>query len=160
IFKKSEIARASMAFGYGLSITTLQLARAYAAIGGGGVLKPVSLLYQEQPASGQRIWPEDSASAVLTMLELVVSNEGLAERAHVPGYRVAGKTGTVKKAIPGGYSKHRYVALFAGLIPASHPRLAAVVLIDEPQGSAFYGGLVAAPVFSRVMAGAMRLLDI
>lgn len=159
-FKKSKIARASMAFGYGLSVTTLQLARAYAAIGGGGVLKPVSFLYQEQPVSGHQIWPKSTASAVLTMLEQVVSDEGTAERAHVPGYRVAGKTGTVKKAIPGGYSKHRYVALFAGLIPVSHPRLVAVVLIDEPQGSAFYGGLTAAPVFSRVMAGAMRLLNI
>lgn len=155
-----DIAQATLAYGYGLSVTALQLARAYAAFGAGGVLKPVTFLYRQQIPEGQRVWSEQTASAVLSMLELVVSKGGTGERARVPSYRVAGKTGTVKKAIPGGYSEDRYVALFAGLIPASEPRLAAVVVIDEPQGKGYYGGLVAAPVFSRVMTGAMRLLNI
>jgi cell division protein FtsI (penicillin-binding protein 3) len=155
-----EIGRATLAFGYGLSVTTLQLARAYAALGAGGELRPVSFLYQERATSGYQVWPESTASAVLSMLEQVVSDGGTGERAHVPGYRVAGKTGTAKKAVSGGYAKHRYVSLFAGLIPASHPRLAAVVLIDEPREGGYYGGVVAAPVFSRVMVGAMRLLNI
>ncbi|MGR6034210.1 MAG: peptidoglycan D,D-transpeptidase FtsI family protein [Candidatus Nitrosoglobus sp.] len=159
-FERSEIARATLAFGYGLSVTTLQLARAYATIGAGGELRPISFLYQQQAASGYQVWPESTASAVLSMLEQVVSDGGTGEQAHVPGYRVAGKTGTVKKAISGGYATDQYVSLFAGLIPASHPRLAMVVFIDEPQGGAYYGGLVAAPVFSRVMVGAMRLLNI
>ncbi|BAW79590.1 cell division protein FtsI/penicillin-binding protein [Candidatus Nitrosoglobus terrae] len=160
IFERSEVARATLSFGYGLSVTPLQLARAYAAIGSGGELKPVSFLYQQQAVSGYRVWPESTASAVLSMLEQVISDGGTGERARVPSYRVAGKTGTVKKAISGGYAKSRYISLFAGLIPASHPRLAMVVFIDEPQGGDYYGGLVAAPVFSRVMTGAMRLLNI
>lgn len=155
-----DVAQATLSYGYGLSVTALQLARAYAAFGAGGVLKPVTFLYREQIPEGRRVWSEQTASAVLSMMELVVSEGGTGRRARVPSYRVAGKTGTVKKAIPGGYSEDRYVALFAGLIPASEPRLAAVVVIDEPQGKGYYGGLVAAPVFSRVMAGAMRLLNI
>lgn len=155
-----QIEQATLAFGYGLSVTALQLARAYAALGAGGELKPVSFLHRERPASGSRIWSERTVSAVLPMLEEVVRKGGTGEQAHVPSYRVAGKTGTVKKAIQGGYAEERYLSLFAGLIPASRPRLAAVVLIDEPQGKAYYGGQVAAPVFSRVMVGAMRLLNI
>jgi cell division protein FtsI (penicillin-binding protein 3) len=121
----------------------------------------VTFLYREQAPTGQRVlWSASTVASVLSMLEQAVSNGGTGERAHVPGYRVAGKTGTVKKATSGGYADDRYMALFAGLIPASRPRLAAVVIIDEPQGDAYYGGQVAAPVFSRVMAGAMRLLNI
>ncbi|QBQ53422.1 peptidoglycan D,D-transpeptidase FtsI family protein [Nitrosococcus wardiae] len=159
-FSFRQIEQATLAFGYGLSLTTLQLARAYAALGTGGELKPVSFLYQEQAVSGRQVWSESTVSALLSMLEEVVSEGGTGEKAHVPSYRVAGKTGTVKKAIRGGYADERYVSLFAGLIPASRPRLAAVVLIDEPQGKIYYGGQVAAPVFSRVMIGAMRLLNI
>lgn len=159
-FGKTEIAQATLSFGYGLSVTALQLARAYAAFGTGGVIKPVTFLYREQAPEGRRVWSEQTASAVLSMLERVVSEGGTGERARVPNYRVAGKTGTAKVAIPGGYSEDRYMALFAGLIPASQPRLAAVVVIYEPQGPIYWGGWVAAPVFSRVMGGAMRLLNI
>jgi cell division protein FtsI (penicillin-binding protein 3) len=156
-----QIEQATLAFGYGLSVTPLQLARAYAALGSGGALQPVTFLYREQAPTGQRVlWSASTVASVLSMLEQAVSNGGTGERAHVPGYGVAGKTGTVKKATSGGYADDRYMALFAGLIPASRPRLAAVVIIDEPQGDAYYGGQVAAPVFSRVMAGAMRLLNI
>ncbi|ABA59313.1 peptidoglycan synthetase FtsI [Nitrosococcus oceani ATCC 19707] len=158
-FPFREIEQATLAFGYGLSVTPLQLARAYAALGAGGELKPVSFLYREQAIKGRQVWSEGIAPAVLSMLEEVISDGGTGERAYVPSYRVAGKTGTVKKATRGGYAKERYLAVFAGLIPASHPRLAAVVLIDEPQGK-YYGGQVAAPVFSQVMIGAMRLLNI
>ncbi|ADJ27191.1 peptidoglycan D,D-transpeptidase FtsI family protein [Nitrosococcus watsonii] len=158
-FPFREIEQATLAFGYGLSVTPLQLARAYAALGAGGELKPVSFLYREQAVREHQVWSEGIAPTVLSMLEEVVSDGGTGERAYVPSYRVAGKTGTVKKATRGGYAKERYLAVFAGLIPASHPRLAAVVLIDEPQGK-YYGGQVAAPVFSKVMIGAMRLLNI
>ncbi len=94
------------------------------------------------------------------MLEGVVGPGGTGRRARVPGYRVAGKTGTVHKPAPGGYAQDRYTAIFAGLAPASRPRLAMVVVIDEPRSEQYYGGQVAAPVFARVMSGAMRLLDI
>jgi len=94
------------------------------------------------------------------MLETVVQTGGTGQRASIEGYRIAGKTGTVHKTVVGGYSEDRYLSLFAGMAPASNPRLIAVVIIDEPQGDDYYGGLVAAPVFSNVMAGALRLLDI
>ena len=94
------------------------------------------------------------------MLAAVVSAEGTGRRAAVNGFHVAGKTGTVHKAIGGGYSEDRYLSLFAGMVPVEHPRLVMVVVVDEPQGREYYGGQIAAPVFSRVMAGALRLLNI
>jgi len=94
-----------------------------------------------------------------TMLETVVSRQGTGYKARVPGYRVAGKTGTVHKFIHGSYAKHQYISVFAGMAPASDPRLVMVVMINDPQG-VYYGGLVAAPVFSKVMAGSLRLLDV
>ena len=103
---------------------------------------------------------ESTARAVRGMLESVVSTEGTAPAAAVPGYRVAGKTGTVKKSISGGYSDDRYLAVFAGMAPVSNPRLVMVVMIDEPDAGEYYGGKVAAPVFSKVMAGALRLMNI
>ncbi|HKJ22660.1 MAG TPA: penicillin-binding transpeptidase domain-containing protein, partial [Gammaproteobacteria bacterium] len=95
-----------------------------------------------------------------TMLESVVSNEGTAPQAHIPGYQVAGKTGTVHKPVPGGYSEDRYMAIFVGMVPASHPRLVGVVVVNDPSTGKYYGGQVAAPIFERIMAGAVRLLDI
>jgi cell division protein FtsI (penicillin-binding protein 3) len=97
---------------------------------------------------------------VITMMEGVVTEQGTAKLAAVENYRVAGKTGTVKKANKGGYADKRYLSLFAGIIPASKPRLAMVVMVDDPKGEDYYGGLIAAPVFSEVMTGAMRLLNI
>jgi cell division protein FtsI (penicillin-binding protein 3) len=156
----ARIDQATLSFGYGLSVTALQLARAYSVLGADGVRRPISLLRLNQPPEGERVIGADSTRALRTMLEKVVSTEGTAPRAAVPGYRVAGKTGTVKKSVAGGYSKDRYLAVFAGMIPASAPRLVMVVMIDEPAAGKYYGGQVAAPVFARVMAGAMRLLNI
>ncbi|CAB1276944.1 peptidoglycan D,D-transpeptidase FtsI family protein [Candidatus Nitrosacidococcus tergens] len=159
-FQKSEIARATLSFGYGLSVTALQLARAYAMIGAGGILRPASFFYQKQPTEGKFIWTKEIAHAVLTMLERVTINGGTGTQARVPGYRVAGKTGTVKKTHAGHYTKNKYIALFAGLVPVSNPRLAAVIMIDNPKKGGYYGGTIAAPIFSQIMIDAMRLLNI
>jgi cell division protein FtsI (penicillin-binding protein 3) len=155
------IGQATMAYGYGLSVTPLQLAQAYAVIGAGGVRRPVSLRKLDVPPAGERVLDEAAARDLVTMLEAVVSDAGTARRARVIGYRVSGKTGTAWKASEtGGYTTNKYMAVFGGVAPASNPRFAAVVVIDEPTGGAFYGGEVAAPVFSAVMSGALRLLAV
>ncbi|HUO82680.1 MAG TPA: penicillin-binding transpeptidase domain-containing protein [Gammaproteobacteria bacterium] len=155
-----RIGQATLAYGYGLSTTTLQLAQAYAAIGAGGVRRPVSLIRLDRTPGGERVISEATARAVIDMLETVVSDEGTGEEAAVAGYRIAGKTGTAWKHEAGGYSRDRYTSVFAGLAPASEPRLAAVVVLDEPRGGEYYGGDVAAPVFSAVMTDALRLLAV
>ncbi len=155
----SDVELATAAFGYGLSVTTMQLAQAYAMLGAGGVLKPVSLLRQDTEVSGKRIISEAVANQVVQMLEGAVEADGTGSRAAIKGYQVAGKTGTVRKAAAGGYATDRYLSIFAGLAPASRPRLALVVMINEPRND-YYGGLVAAPVFSKVMADALRLLNL
>ncbi|GAB4289608.1 MAG: peptidoglycan D,D-transpeptidase FtsI [Thiohalomonadaceae bacterium] len=156
-----ETERATLSYGYGLSVTALQLAQAYAALAADGRMHSVTLLpvAGEVPESRQVMRPQ-IAQQVRAMLELAVEKDGTGSRAAVPGYRVGGKTGTARKVTSGGYSEDRYLALFAGFAPASTPRLAMVVVIDEPQGDEYYGGQVAAPVFGRVMSGALRLLDI
>jgi len=154
------IDHATFSFGYGLSVSTLQLARAYAVLAGGGVLKPVSFVPVDHAPQGERVMSAKTARQVIAMMDGVVSDEGTGERARVPGYHVAGKTGTVRKSIPGGYAEDKYIALFAGMIPATRPSLVMVVMINDPRSDQFYGGSVAAPVFSRVMGEAMRLLDI
>lgn len=156
----SEFEQATMAFGYGLSVTTLQLANAYMVLAANGRMLPVSFVKTSSPVTGRQVIPPAIAAQVRKMLTAVISDEGTGKRAAVNGYRVAGKTGTVHKAIDGGYSEDRYQSLFAGIAPVDNPRLVMVVVIDEPQGREYYGGQVAAPVFSRVMAGALRLLDI
>jgi cell division protein FtsI (penicillin-binding protein 3) len=155
-----DIEKATLAFGYGLSVTPLQLARAYSVLGNDGVLKPVSFLRTEGEVEGQRIIAASITRQVRHMLEAVVQDGGTGTRARIAGYKVAGKTGTVKKAVAGGYSEDKYISVFAGLAPASQPRLAMVVTINEPRGDVYYGGEVAAPVFSKVMAGALRMLGI
>ena len=155
------IGQATMSYGYGLSVTPLQLAQAYAVLGSGGIRRPVSLRRLDVAPEGERVLDETVARELVTMMEAVVSDAGTARRARVMGYRVAGKTGTAWKASEsGGYSTNKYMAVFGGVVPASNPRLAAVVIIDEPTGGAYYGGEVAAPVFSAVMSGALRLLAI
>ncbi len=154
------ISQATLAYGYGVSVTPLQLAQAYAAIGTGGVLRPVSLLALDRPGEGKRILGEDTAKAVRDMLEEVVRPGGTGTKAAVDGYRIAGKTGTAWKFAAGGYSKDKYISIFAGLAPASDPRLATVVVIDEPRGELYYGSDVAAPVFADVMAESLRLLAV
>jgi cell division protein FtsI (penicillin-binding protein 3) len=158
------VEQATIAFGYGVSVTPLQLARAYAAIANDGALPQVRFRPPETDGAGDvqpvRATGERSARQIQAMLESVVSAEGTGGRAAVSGYRVAGKTGTAHKVSAGGYAEDRYRALFAGFAPVSEPRIAAVVVIDEPLGEEYYGGQVAAPVFARVVAGALRLLDI
>ncbi|OGI38244.1 MAG: cell division protein [Candidatus Muproteobacteria bacterium RBG_16_62_13] len=155
------IDQASLSFGYGISVTPLQLARAYAAIANGGELKPVSMLRLETAPAGSSALSAASARALQRMLEqAVMSDEGTGRLAQVPDYRVAGKTGTVRKLTARGYADDRFVAWFAGFAPATNPRLVMVVMIDEPARGGYFGGQVAAPVFSRVMGGALRLLDI
>lgn len=156
----SEVEQATIAFGYGLSVTALQLAQAYQVIAAEGVMLPVSYIKVEEPVSGKQVLPAQIARQVRAMLETVIASEGTGQRAAVSGYHVAGKTGTVHKAVPGGYSEDRYLSLFAGMAPAKDPKLVMVVLIDEPQGQQYYGGQVAAPIFSKVMTGALRLFDI
>jgi cell division protein FtsI (penicillin-binding protein 3) len=156
----SEMELATIGFGYGISMNVLQLARAYGVIANDGVLQPVSLQKPESPAEGRRILPAKMARQIRTMLEAVIGPGGTGSRAAVPGYHVAGKTGTVHKVSDGSYAEDRYMSLFAGIAPSRDPALVMVIVIDEPQGAEYYGGQVAAPVFSRVMQGALRILDI
>ncbi|OOZ37285.1 peptidoglycan D,D-transpeptidase FtsI family protein [Solemya velesiana gill symbiont] len=156
----SKIDHATLSFGYGLSVTPLQLARAYAVLAADGIKFPISLLRLDEEPRGERVMRAEVAKNVRQMLKAVVSAEGTAPAAAVPGYQVAGKTGTVKKITSGGYSEDKYLAVFAGMAPASDPRLVMVVMIDEPRAGKYYGGQVAAPVFSKVMAGALRLLNV
>lgn len=154
------VGQATHAFGYGLSVTTLQLARAYAAIAADGVLPAVSLLAADEPVPGERAVAPAIAGVLRDMLEVVVSPEGSGLRAAVENYTVAGKTGTARKSGVGGYTDERHTSVFAGITPASDPRLVIVVVIDEPRGEAYYGGDVAAPVFARIASGALRALAV
>ncbi|VAW61122.1 Cell division protein FtsI [Peptidoglycan synthetase] [hydrothermal vent metagenome] len=156
----SEFERATMAFGYSLSVTPLQLARAYSALAADGVIYPVTFLRREEEVSGKKIMSTDTARKVRRMMERVVSPQGTANKASIANYRVAGKTGTVHKFISGGYAEDRYLSIFAGIAPASDPRLVMIVMLNEPRKGKYFGGQVAAPVFSRVMSGALRILDI
>ena len=151
---------ATMAYGYGLSVTPLQLAQAYATVGAFGVHRPVTFRRLEAAPEGRRVVPARVARDLIGLLEGAVKPAGTGAKAAVAGYRVAGKTGTAWKAIPGGYSKDRYLATFGGLVPASAPRLAVLVMVDQPDGSLYYGGDVAAPVFAAVASGALRLMSV
>jgi cell division protein FtsI (penicillin-binding protein 3) len=154
------ISQATLAYGYGLSLTPLQLAQAYAVLGAGGVLRPVSLLRVTEAPIPRRVIEPEHAAAVLAMLETVVAPDGTGRLASVPGYRIAGKTGTSRKFAPGGYAEDSYTAVFAGIAPASRPRLAVVVIVDDPSAGEYYGGKVAAPVFAEVVNGALRILAV
>jgi cell division protein FtsI (penicillin-binding protein 3) len=154
------IGQATVSYGYGVSVTALQLARAYAAIAAEGVIRPVSMLAIDKPPPGERAVSPATARALAEMLEVVVSPGGTGHRAAVRNFRVAGKTGTAQKATAGGHDEDRHVAIFAGFAPASRPRLVVVVIIDEPQGKAYYGGDIAAPVFANIVSGALRVLAV
>lgn len=154
------INQATLAYGYGISVTPLQLAQAYSALGNEGRLRPVSMVALDEPPKTSRAVSAETAEAVSHMLEEVVRPEGTGSKAAVTGYRVAGKTGTAWKFSSGGYSEDEYISIFAGLAPASDPRLAAVVVIDEPGGELYYGSDVAAPVFADVMSESLRLLAV
>jgi cell division protein FtsI (penicillin-binding protein 3) len=156
------IEQATMSFGHGISLTLLQLARAYTIFANDGELKPVSLLKLTESPLGHQVFPAEIANEVKDMLETVVQPGGTAPKAQVAGYRVAGKTGTAHKIGPHGYEQDKYVASFVGMAPASNPRLIMAVMIDEPSiaGDQYYGGAVAAPVFSSVMSDALRMLAV
>jgi cell division protein FtsI (penicillin-binding protein 3) len=157
---------ATLSHGYGLSVTPLQLAHAYATLGAGGVQRPISFERVSGPVPGTRVLDPKVATTLIQLMEQVAEKGGTATRASLIGYRVSGKTGTAFKSIAGGYSTDKIMAVFAGLVPASHPKLATVVVIDEPSrdvqqvGYLAQGGTVAAPVFASVMSGALRLMDV
>lgn len=155
----SQFEIATLAFGYGLSVTPLQLAHAYATLANEGKYMPLSIIQSGEAPLPKQIMEQENARAVLNMLETVTQEGGTATRAAVPGYRIAAKTGTSRKAKAGGYSDE-YVAITAGVAPVSDPRLALVVIVNEPQGELYYGGSVAAPVFSEVMKGALQILNV
>ena len=155
-----DIERATLAYGYGLSVTAIQLAQAYSVFANDGYRVPVTLLQREDPVQQQKVYSPRTARAVRSMMEEVVKKDGTAPLAAVQGYRVAGKTGTAHKSVAGGYADDRYLSVFAGMAPASAPRLVAVVVINEPGNGEHFGGIVAGPVLSSVMAGALRLLNI
>ncbi|MCB4793269.1 penicillin-binding protein 2 [Pseudomonas sp. NP21570] len=153
---------ASLAYGYGLSVTAVQLAHAYAVLGNQGSNVPLSLLRLDRTQDGVQVIDKEISGIVLQMLRAVVEEEGGGgARAKVPGYHVGGKSGTAKKISgTGGYTKDAYRSFFAGVAPLSNPRIAAVIVVDEPSKGQYYGGLVAAPVFGKVMARALRLMNV
>ena len=155
-----DFEKATLSFGYGLSTSTLQLARAYSSLADDGVLHSVSLLKRDMDPDTRQVMSKETARLVRGMLEEVVKKDGTAYKARVDGYRVAGKTGTVKKANAGGYASDRYLSIFVGMAPASDPRLIIAVMVDEPSAGEYYGGLVAGPAFAKVMSGALRILHV
>jgi cell division protein FtsI (penicillin-binding protein 3) len=154
------VGQATLSYGYGVAVTALQLARAYGAIAAEGTLRPVSMLALDQVPAGEQAISANSAAELVEMLEAVVSSRGTGQRAAVRNFHIAGKTGTTQKAGIGGYNADRHGAIFAGFAPASAPRLVVVVMIDEPQGAAYYGGDIAAPVFANIVSGALRVLAV
>jgi cell division protein FtsI (penicillin-binding protein 3) len=148
-----------MAYGHGISVNLLQLARAYTIFANDGELKPISLLKLDAPVIGKRVFSERTSRELRDMLEMVVLPGGTAPLAQIAGYRVAGKTGTAHKLEDGRYVDH-YVASFVGFAPASNPRLVVAVMIDDPSGADYYGGEVAAPVFSKVTGAALHALSV
>lgn len=156
-WSKFEIA--TLAFGYGISVTPLQLVHAYATLGNLGKYQPIHIIENNKEDLSRQVFDHDNAEKVLKMLETVTQPGGTATQAAVPGYRIAAKTGTSRKADAGGYSDE-YVALTAGLAPVSDPRVALVVVVNEPQGDLYYGGSVAGPVFSEIMKGTLQILNV
>ncbi|MEM7401777.1 MAG: penicillin-binding transpeptidase domain-containing protein [Pseudomonadota bacterium] len=160
-----KVEHATMSYGYGMSMTSLQLARAYSVFASGGKLLPVSMLRKSaedlaEVANIPAIFSPQTVDKVVTMLTAVVSEQGTGSRAAIPGYSVAGKTGTVHKSAKGGYEEDKYISVFAGLAPASDPKLVLVVMVNQPNSGMYFGGEVAAPIFSKIMGGALRILNI
>lgn len=153
--------QATISFGYGVSASVLQLARAYTAFADNGLLHSVTLLKRDADDAAVQVFSPKTAQQVKDMLETVVMRDGTAYQARVDGYRIAGKTGTVKKiGADKKYTADKYYGFFVGMAPASNPRLVIAVMVDEPSAGKYYGGLVAAPAFSRIMTGALRTLGI
>lgn len=151
---------ATLSYGYGVSVTALQLAQSYAILAADGMARPVTLLRREGPAPGERVFSEEVSRALVEMLATVSSDAGTATRARINGYTVAGKTGTVHKLTGSGYAENEYLSVFAGMAPGSRPRVSTSVVVDQPGEGGYFGGVVAAPVFSAVTAGALRTLNV
>jgi len=158
--KWRPVEQATMSYGHGISVSLLQVARAYTVFANEGMLLPLSLLRQDATPIGKQLFTPAATREVMRMMELATQAGGTATRAQVPGYRVAGKTGTAHKPENGGYAEHKYVSSFVGVGPVSDPRLVVAVMLDEPQGARYFGGDVGAPVFSAVMGQALRLLGV
>ena len=154
------IEQATMSYGHGISVSLLQLARAYTIFASDGELKAPSLIRQDYVAESKRVISVETARSVRKMLEMAVQSGGTAPRAQAAGYRVAGKTGTAHKIEGRGYAVNRYISSFVGFAPVSNPRLIVAVMVDEPGAGQYYGGQVAAPVFSEVVGGALRLMGV
>ncbi|MCL1886326.1 MAG: penicillin-binding protein 2 [Betaproteobacteria bacterium] len=153
------VEQATMSYGHGISVSLMQIARSYMVFARNGDMVPLSLVRIDEAPAGRQIISEKTARSVRNMLEMAAGPSGTAPRAQVPGYRVAGKTGTTHKIEGGKYVK-KYVASFVGFAPASDPRIIVAVMIDEPSGGQYFGGVVAAPVFSRIVANALRILNV
>lgn len=151
---------ATVSFGYGMSSTALQLAKGFLIFANHGKLLPVTLLHGTPQEKGEQVIDETTANQVLAMLEAVLGNEGTGKQARIPGFRVAGKTGTARIAGKNGYKDKRHIASFVGIAPVSNPRLVVVVVIHEPTRNSYYGAAVAAPLFAQVMSGSLRILDV
>lgn len=160
--KWREAETATLSYGYGLSVTAVQLAHAYATLANGGAMVPLSMIRMDNLPGSMQVVPKDVATTLQGMLQQVVEAPRGVFRAQVPGYHVAGKSGTARKNSVGskGYRENAYRSLFAGFAPAQDPRIALVVVIDEPGKGAYFGGLISAPVFSKVMAGSLRLMNV
>jgi cell division protein FtsI (penicillin-binding protein 3) len=158
--EKETARRATVSYGYGMEATLAQVAQAYAALAAGGVMHPLTLTKTDKPLPSKRIMEHDQAMAIVEMLESVTLPGGTAKAANIDGYRVAGKTGTSRRINPdGGYYTDQYRNIFAGMAPASNPRLVGVILLEDPRGL-HYAGLTAAPVFHNVMKEALRLYNV
>ncbi len=159
---KNPFAHATLAFGYGLSVTPLQIAHAYATLASGGLKMPVSLIKIQDPNRQlrERVLPEDVANATMEVLMDVLARTGTGARANIPGYKTAGKTGTIRVVGPHGYDKNRHIGLFAGVTPVDNPRLATVIIVEEPNEANYYGGLVAAPIYKSVVGKALYILNV
>ena len=151
---------ATMAHGYGIAVTALQLAHAYAIIGGYGIERPISFLRVDSPPPGKRVMSARLCRDLIGLMRAVISSVGTAPTAAIPGYSVSGKTGTAWIADDGSYREHHFVADFEGVAPSTAPRLAAAVVIDDPRNGPHQGGEVAAPVFAKVIGRSLRLMGV
>ncbi len=155
----SDFEIATLAYGYAVSVSTAQMARFYSILGAGGIKRPLTIIKQDSPPPGERIFQESNVKAVVEMMESVFESGGTASKVNVDGYRAAGKTGTSIKAVAGGYG-NEYVGYFAGIAPVSNPRLAVVVMVNEPGGDVYYGGATAGPAFAEIISNALRILNV
>lgn len=156
----SDLDRATFAFGHGVTTSALQLARAYSVFANHGVKNPISLLKRDRLPEGEQVISEDVARKMVAMLDTVAGPEGTARRAQTDAYNVAGKTGTTHKLGAHGYEAKKYVSMFAGFAPVDRPRLVAVVMVDNPKGREYFGGAIAGPVFSEIISGSLRVLNV